>query len=245
LPQNVIMALQEFRRAKRSGDSSEELRAKINLMEALAANNWEGWKKIFELQNTTTGALIISLGELEKQRNLEAEVDALEAVSGRGYTSVRKGCLTPPIRNLPPEVYSNVSESKRCVIWREIVTPGDLLAEAAASTIQQAFNWVVSIDEINEATQIIIGFLIERVFDKLSGLAEGGDIDKTEEGERVPFRPPSCCQETECRGQIQGGGSISGGGGEGGGGEGSIGFSGTTQERCWCSILVMCDTGGY
>ncbi len=120
---------------------------------------WDMWGRMLQPQHNIYGAINLALDELTRQRSLEEKVDIDEAKSASGFVSKRAGCLSRGI-------------SGECVIWEQIVTPGDILGKSVVESINQSLAWVSGADEIEEVIFAIIGSILDRIFSD-EGLVTG------------------------------------------------------------------------
>lgn len=64
---------------------------------------WDALVRLSQPQNNFYGSLLMSLNELEKQRNLEARADHSEGTSGQGFLGVRKNTQNGSSCDNPPQ----------------------------------------------------------------------------------------------------------------------------------------------
>lgn len=133
---------------------------------------WDAWSRMLEPQNNFYGALFMSLDEVAKQRAIEESADVNEAAA-TGFTSKRGKDAKSSC--------SVKSKDGRCLIYKDILTPGGILSGAVMSGIESELQWVASTDELNELIASGINLILNRLTD-LSNPNEGeltvpGDID--------------------------------------------------------------------
>lgn len=144
---------------------------------------WEAWSRLLEPQNNPYGALFQSLGEADKQRAIEESADLSEA-GPTGFTSTRG-------RNAADNCAIRSTTEGRCLVYKDILTPGGVLSGAVMSGIESELQWVASTDEMSELIATAINVLVNRLWD-LNNPNEGdyivpGDITISPS----PF-PPVC-----------------------------------------------------
>ena len=101
---------------------------------------WTAWNQLIQPQNNFFGTYTLTLDELTKQRAFQQTSDLNEAMAGSGYTSKRTGCTVRPSGG-----------NQQCLVFGEIITPGDLFGKTGAQTIDNELGWLVSSDELTEA----------------------------------------------------------------------------------------------
>ena len=122
---------------------------------------WQVFSRLSEPQNNYYGVLLESLNELGKQSALEVSADLNEALANDGFLSARKG-------RAGNDSCQGRGANAKCVVLGNVVTPGKLLGETVANTIDQDLNWLVSSDEISEVMIAVVNATISR----LANLAE-------------------------------------------------------------------------
>lgn len=141
---------------------------------------WEAWSRLLQSQNNYYGALFQSIEEADKQRSLEESTDINEAAQS-GLTSSRGRGDTCSVK----------SRNGRCLIYKDIVTPGGILSGAVVAGIESELQWVATSDELNEIIASAINVLANRLFD-LSNPDEGDYIVPGDpEASISPFPSPT------------------------------------------------------
>lgn len=144
---------------------------------------WDAWNRLFEPQNNFYGVLLQSQDEANKQRALEKRTDINEALSNNGYTSIRG-------RNALDSCSVRGANGK-CIVYKDIKTPGSLIAGAVIEGVATELQWVASTDELNELIATGIQVLVNRLFD-LSNPEEGDYIVPGDPTVSIsPFPPPA------------------------------------------------------
>lgn len=115
---------------------------------------WDTFNQLLEPQNNYYGLLFQSLDEANRQRTLEESGDMNEALAGSGFTSLRDTCAGKGV-------------GAKCTFLGKTLTPGQILGETAAKTIQADMEWLISADELSE---VIIGVLTASI-NRLGNLA--------------------------------------------------------------------------
>jgi len=118
---------------------------------------WEALSRLTEPQNNFFGTFFSAMGEADTQRNFEQRNDELEITSGGGFTSRRgkdanDSCLVR-------------GQNNSCLIYRDVITPGRTLADAASNVINQELAWITNTDEIEELMANLTNRLLRRILD--------------------------------------------------------------------------------
>lgn len=123
---------------------------------------WDAWSRLLEPQNNYYGLLLSSLDELGKQRDLSQAADIAEVASGKGYTSIRDGCQDAP---KDPNFTGPTmpAYSARCTFMGKVFTPGDLLGQSVASSIDTEFKGIITSQDIADLAVNIIGAVVSRI----------------------------------------------------------------------------------
>lgn len=103
---------------------------------------WEAWSRLLEPQNNFYGSYFQALDEAKIQRSIEEQGDLNEALSGRGFTSVRGSTAQDSCQI--------AGANGRCLVYKDIKQPGSILSDSVSTTIEKELEWVVSSDELNE-----------------------------------------------------------------------------------------------
>src|SRR3989344_1288183 len=128
---------------------------------------WEAWSRILEPQNNFYGALFQSLDEANKQRAVEEAADVNQALADRGFTgksgdNKADSCL-------------QTDDAGECIAYKDIKTPGSVIADSVAASIKTELDVAISADEINELISTATQVLVNRLKD-LSNANEGDYI---------------------------------------------------------------------
>lgn len=144
---------------------------------------WGTWSRLLEPQNNRYGSLFMALDEINSQRNIEEQVDVDEA-GQTGFTAIRG-------RNAADNcaVRSPYGGSTRCLVYKDILTPGGIISGAVVAGVEAELQWVASTDELNELIATGIEVLINRLWD-LSKYSEGNYIVPGSVDTNIPQFPP-------------------------------------------------------
>ena len=136
-----------------------------NYQKDFAGNGgWKAWSRMLEPQNNYYGALFGSLDEAAAQRNLEQSADLNQVIANKGFTG-RSGkgfndsCKTK-------------DENGKCLEYKDIKTPGTVISDSVAATIQQELAWITNVHSIGEIISAATEVLLNRLTD-LSNPNEG------------------------------------------------------------------------
>lgn len=116
---------------------------------------WDMWKRMLQPQNNIYGSIELAYQELTRQRSIEEKANTDEAIAGSGFTGKRgenasDSCLSFDI-------------SGRCVVYKNIQTPGFILAESTNKALNSELDWIVSSDEIHELMTDMFFVMISRL----------------------------------------------------------------------------------
>jgi hypothetical protein len=118
-----------------------------------------GWAAVAQMtqpENNPNWAFLNAYDEMESQRALEREADLAQIQANDGYTGIsgktaRASCLVS-------------GQNGRCLIYKDIQTPGSYLAATLQASINQELGWLTNSDEMQE--------VLLRVFDRLTKRTE-------------------------------------------------------------------------
>lgn len=130
---------------------------------------WEAWSRLMEPQNNYYGVLFQSVDEANRQRAIEETADLNQALANDGFLGKSGDSAI--------DSCDNVGSNGKCIIYKDIKTPGGVIKASVDATFMQELAWIVSVDELNE----LIATGIEVMFNRLI------DLSNPDEGEyRVP-----------------------------------------------------------
>lgn len=120
-----------------------------------AGGGWDTFERLLQPQNNIYGSIELANQELVKQRAIEEKTNINEAIAGSGFTGKRgesasDSCLSFDI-------------SSRCVVYKNIQTPGFILAESTNKALNSELDWIVSSDEIHELLTDMFFVMISRL----------------------------------------------------------------------------------
>lgn len=143
---------------------------------------WEAWSRLLEPQNNFYGVLFQSLDEANRQRAIEESANTNEA-GPTGFTGTRG-------RSAAESCAVKSPTGGRCLIYKDILTPGGILSGAVIGGIETELQWVATTDELNELIATGINVLLNRLWN-LSDPNEGNYIvPGSPEVSITPFPPP-------------------------------------------------------
>ncbi|MDP3792901.1 MAG: hypothetical protein Q8Q89_04215 [bacterium] len=127
---------------------------------------WDALVRLSEPQNNYYGNLLMSLGEVSVQRMAEEDSDTSSVLAGLGFDSRRgkgaqENCLL-------------TASNGRCIVYKDIITPGSVLQQTVSNVAQQELAWVTNVDELNE----LISTLTEVLLSRIINLAEPDDTEQ-------------------------------------------------------------------
>lgn len=116
---------------------------------------WSALTRLSEPQNNFYGNFLMSLSEVSVQRLAEEDSDLSSVVAGLGFDSRRgksaaNNCLL-------------TASNGRCIVYKDILTPGSVLQQNVSAVIQQELAWITNVDELSEMMSILTNLLLSRV----------------------------------------------------------------------------------
>lgn len=133
---------------------------------------WNAWSRMLEPQNNYYGALFGALDESAKQRSLEESADLNQVIANRGFTG-RSG-------ENAADSCSQKDTNGKCLVYKDIKTPGSVIADSIAASIKTELDVAVSADEISELISTATEVLINRL----------KDLGNPDEGDYLSYIPP-------------------------------------------------------
>lgn len=149
---------------------------------------WNAWSRILDPQNNFYGALFGALDEVGKQRSLAETTDVNQVIANRGFTGISgEGAANS----------CSVRDSQgKCIDFKDIKTPGSVIADSIAASIKTELDVVVSADEISELISTATEVLINRL----------KDLGNPDEGDYLSYIPPEVSETLP----LEGGGRCAG-----------------------------------
>ncbi|MDP3731239.1 MAG: hypothetical protein Q8R34_01970 [bacterium] len=146
---------------------------------------WDTWSRMLEPQNNLSGATLLSIEELQKQRASQEQAHQNETVAGQGFQGVKNSC-------------QGIGSNAQCSFLGNTVTPGKILGEAGANFIDANSKWFVSSDELSEVLISIVGAAVN----KLANFGPANLIIEGLEPQPVPGRIETGLEETQKEGPL-------------------------------------------
>ncbi len=140
---------------------------------------WNAWSRMLEPQNNYYGSLFQSLDEVSRQRSLEQSADLNQVIANKGFTGRSGKDANDSCKTKDP--------NGQCLEYKDIKTPGTVISDSVAATIQQELAWVTNVHAIGEVVSAATEVLLNRLTD-LSNPNEGDY--KVYEGPQIPDLPP-------------------------------------------------------
>jgi hypothetical protein len=140
---------------------------------------WDAWTRMLEPQNNYYGTLFQSLGEVNRQRSLEESSDLNQAIANKGFTgksgkNANDSCKTKDANG-------------RCIEYKDIKTPGTVISDSVAATVQQELAWITNVHDVGEVISAATEVLLNRLID-FSNPNEGDYMSYDEP--QLPDSPP-------------------------------------------------------
>jgi hypothetical protein len=137
-----------------------------NYVDDFAGNGgWQALVRLAEPQNNFFGAMLLSAGELAAQRALEEDADKSEGLANNAFES-RRG--------KPGDDCVIRASNSQCIVYKEILTPGSILQQSVAATVQQELAWIANVDEWEE----LISYLMTTIMSRILNLSEPSQYDQ-------------------------------------------------------------------
>src|SRR3989344_5118803 len=111
---------------------------------------WDTWSRMLEPQNNLSGATLLSIEELQKQRASQQEAQGKEAVAGQGFQGVKDAC-------------QGTGANAQCSFLGKTVTPAKILGEGAANFLDSNAQFLTSSDELSEILVSMIGAVVNKM----------------------------------------------------------------------------------
>ena len=156
---------------------------------------WDMWERMLQPQNNIFGAIGLANEELIKQRAIEERINIYEATA-HGFTGKRgenasDSCLSFDIVG-------------RCVVYKNIQTPGFTLAESTNKALGSELDWIVSTDEINELLIDMFDVVVARLKNLGAPDAATPPVELPDVGGSIDYTPDPAdvcvenCTQTYC-----------------------------------------------
>lgn len=156
---------------------------------------WETFLTLSRPQNNFYGNLLMSLSEVSIQRAAEEESDLSSVVAGLGFDS-RRGKDAPSSCLL-------TGSNGRCIVYKDILTPGSYLQQSASALVQQELAWLTNTDEMSELIADLTRRLLLRVLDLSGTRPSAAIIGGNPPAEQAPiletiYPDPSLPPQVQC-----------------------------------------------
>ncbi|MDP4001624.1 MAG: hypothetical protein Q8P69_01090 [bacterium] len=152
----------------------------VNYQKDFAGNGgWDAWSRMLEPQNNYYGALLLSLDEVSRQRNLEQSSDLSQVAANAGFTgksgsNAQNSCKKTDVNG-------------KCLAYNDIKTPGIIISESVAATIQQELGWITNVHDVGEVISAATEVLLNRLI----------DLSNPDEGDYTIYEPPTISDPPE------------------------------------------------
>jgi len=128
--------------------------------------SWDATALQAQPQNNLYGATLLAQDQINLQRSLEQSSDVNQAIAGNTYTGVSG--------NGKNDSCKITGFGGTCIVYKDIKTTGEYLANSAAATINAQFNWLTSAQGLNTIIEDVTQSMINRLFDQSNNT--GGTI---------------------------------------------------------------------
>ena len=154
LKQNTLTTFQTKMRCTIPDQTREEFKKDFT-----KGGGWETWSRMLEPQNNLSGATLLSIEELQKQRASQENARQTEIVAGQGFKGVKDGC-------------QGEGAATQCAFLGQTVTPANILGEVAAKSLTSNFDWLTNVDELSEIIVSMVSTIVKKTtsFSKDKGL---------------------------------------------------------------------------
>jgi len=119
---------------------------------------WDAFSRMLEPQNNAWGLAALSQNEITKQRALQQSADTNQAIAGRGYTGISGNGKADSCKIKGP--------TGECLVYKDIKTTGDYLANSTAAAIGAEYSWLTTAQGLNTVIENITQNMINRLFDQ-------------------------------------------------------------------------------
>lgn len=148
---------------------------------------WETWSRMLEPQNNLSGATLLSIEELQKQRASQEDAQGKEVVAGQGFQGVKDSC-------------KGTGADAKCSFLGDTLTPAKVLGEGAAGFVDSNLQWLTSSDELSE----VLISIVNAAVNKLANFTTKGIVTNASDiiDQRVPSRFQKGLDETKKDGPL-------------------------------------------
>ncbi|MBI4919818.1 hypothetical protein HY838_00750 [Candidatus Azambacteria bacterium] len=138
------------------------------------SGGWVAWQEmVLRPQNNVYGAYLMAWDQYEIEKSAAAKAAAAEAQAGRGFLSVKGGCLERNYEGYQQCLASGLS-AEECDAAscnkRGIVTPGAFVGDMAAKAGGSDIDYIVNANDFAAYVGAIVNALLNRVFAEGVGL---------------------------------------------------------------------------
>ncbi|KKU55532.1 MAG: hypothetical protein UX77_C0010G0023 [Parcubacteria group bacterium GW2011_GWA1_47_11] len=118
---------------------------------------WEAYSRLLEPQNNRWGLAALSQEEIIKQRALSVSADVNQVLTNSGLTGVSGSGKADSCKIMSP--------AGQCLVFKDIKTTGNYLAQNLGASIGAQFAWLTSAQTLNtiiaDATEVMLNRLLD------------------------------------------------------------------------------------
>ena len=153
---------------------------------------WARYAQLAQPQNNPFGASLLAQDQISIQLQLEQESDIQQVQTNKGYTGI-----SGKDKNSSCKIKGFGGQ---CIVYRDIKTTGEYLAQNVAATVGVQFAWLTTAQGLNTIIEDVTQMIINKLFDQSD--TRGGDlitknIDGSTGGGNLPpvieppYQPPT------------------------------------------------------
>ncbi len=123
-----------------------------------AMGGWDTAAKLAQPQNNPAGVALLAQDQIDLQRKLEETSDIVQTQTNRGQTGISGTSKKDSCRI--------TGLGGQCIVYKDIKTTGEYLAENVAASVGAQFGWIVSAQGLNSLIEDVTQSMINKLFDQ-------------------------------------------------------------------------------
>ncbi len=149
-----------------------------NFLKDFQNGNWIAWQEmVLRPQNNIYGAYLMAWDQYEIEKSAAAKAASAEAQAGKGFLSVKGGCVERNFEGYQSCIDSGLSAEecdKASCIRRGIITPGAAVGDITGKALGSDIDYIVNAQDFAAYVGAIVNALLNRVFAEGVGLLHAG-----------------------------------------------------------------------
>ena len=149
-----------------------------NFLKDFQQGNWIAWQEmVLRPQNNIYGAYLMAWDQYEIEKSAAAKAASAEAQAGKGFLSVKGGCVERNFEGYQSCIDSGLSAEecdKASCIRRGIITPGAAVGDITGKALGSDIDYIVNAQDFAAYVGAIVNALLNRVFAEGVGLLHAG-----------------------------------------------------------------------